>query len=50
MPTDDSTGARLRTWERATEWPLTGAAVVFLAAYAWEVLANAQGGDRKSVV
>ena len=46
MPTDDSTGARLRTWERATEWPLTGAAVVFLAAYAWEVLANAQGGAK----
>ena len=46
MPTDDSTGARLRTWERATEWPLTGAAVVFLTAYAWEVLANAQGGAK----
>ena len=46
MPTDDSTGARLRAWERATEWPLTGAAVVFLAAYAWEVLANAQGGAK----
>ena len=46
MPTDDSTGARLRTWERATEWPLTGTAVVFLAAYAWEVLANAQGGAK----
>lgn len=46
MPTDDSTGARLRTWERVTEWPLTGTAVVFLAAYAWEVLANAQGGAK----
>ena len=46
MPTDDSTGARLRTWERTTEWPLTGTAVVFLAAYAWEVLANAQGGAK----
>ena len=46
MPTDDSTGARLRAWERATEWPLTGAAVVFLAAYAREVLANTQGGAK----
>ena len=46
MPTDDSTGARLRTWERATEWPLTGAAVVFLAAYTREVLANTQGGTK----
>ena len=46
MPTDDSTGARLRAWERATEWPLTGAAVVFLAAYAREVLANTQGGTK----
>ena len=46
MPTDDSTGARLRVWERATEWPLTGAAVVFLAAYTREVLANTQGGTK----
>ena len=44
MPTEDSTGARLRVRERATEWPLTGAAVVFPGAYGWEVLANAQGG------
>ena len=46
MPTDISPGARLRTWERATEWPLTSAAVVFLGVYAWEVLANAQGGAK----
>jgi voltage-gated potassium channel len=25
-------------WERRTEWPLTGLAAVFLAAYAWQVL------------
>lgn len=25
-------------WERATEWPLTAIAVVFLAAYAWPIL------------
>ena len=48
MPTEDSPGTRLRAWERATEWPLTGAAVVFLGAYAWEVLANAQGGTKNA--
>ena len=48
MPTEDSTGTRLRAWERATEWPLTGAAVVFLGAYAWEVLTNAQGGAKNA--
>ena len=48
MPTEDSPGTRLRAWERATEWPLTGAAVIFLGAYAWEVLANAQGGAKNA--
>ena len=48
MPTEDSTGTRLRAWERATEWPLTGAAAVFLGAYAWEVLTNAQGGAKNA--
>ena len=46
MPTDISPGTRLRAWERATEWPLTSAAVVILGVYAWEVLANAQGGAK----
>ena len=46
MPTDISPGTRLRTWERATEWPLTGAAAVILGVYAWEVLTNAQGGAK----
>ena len=46
MPTEDSTGTRLRAWERATEWPLTGAAAVILGVYAWEVLTNAQGGAK----
>ena len=46
MPTDISPGTRLRAWERATEWPLTGAAVVFLGAYAWEVLADLHGTRR----
>ena len=48
MPTDISPGTRLRAWERATEWPLAGAAVVFLGAYAWEVLTNAQGGTKNA--
>ncbi len=30
--------ARLRSWERATEWPLTFAALLFLGAYAWPIL------------
>ncbi|WP_434452213.1 potassium channel family protein [Lentzea sp. E54] len=29
--------ARLERWERKVEWPLTALAVVFLAAYAWQV-------------
>ena len=48
MPTEDSTGTRLRAWERATEWPLTGAAAVILGVYAWEVLTNAQGGAKNA--
>lgn len=48
MPTENNPGTRLRAWERATEWPLTGAAAVFLGAYAWEVLTNAQGGTKEA--
>lgn len=29
---------RLVSWESRAEWPLTGLAVVFLVAYAWQVL------------
>lgn len=29
---------RLAQWERRAEWPLTGLAVLFLVAYAWQVL------------
>jgi voltage-gated potassium channel len=28
----------MTTWERRTEWPLMGAAALFLAAYAWPIL------------
>jgi len=31
---------RLVSWESRAEWPLTGLAVVFLVAYAWQVLDN----------
>ena len=48
MPTDISPGTRLRAWERATEWPLTGAAVIFLGVYAWEILTNAQGTAKET--
>lgn len=33
-----STQPRLERWERASEWPLTGAALVFLVAYAMPIL------------
>lgn len=29
---------RIAAWDRKVDWPLTGLAVVFLAAYAWQVL------------
>lgn len=34
----DRWGRRLGRWERRTEWPLTAAAALFLAAYAWPIL------------
>jgi voltage-gated potassium channel len=33
-----STDSRVQQWERRSEWPLAGAAVAFLVAYAWPVL------------
>lgn len=30
----------LERWERVTEWPLTGLSVLFLAVYAWQILAE----------
>ena len=38
-----NSGARLRVWERASEWPLTAIALAFLAVYAWEVIADLHG-------
>lgn len=37
---------RLRSWEHLTEWPMAAAALLFLAAYAWEVLADLHGTRR----
>ncbi|WP_103062831.1 ion channel [Actinomyces qiguomingii] len=37
----------LSLWERATEWPLITAAVIFLIVYAWEVIADLQGPARR---
>ena len=34
----DRWGRRLGRWERRTEWPLTAAAALFLAAFAWPIL------------
>ena len=34
-------------WEHVTEWPLIVAAVLFLTAYAWEVIADLQGSARR---
>ena len=48
MPSEISPGTRLRAWERAAEWPLAGAAIVFLGVYAWEVLTNAQGAAKEA--
>ena len=48
MPSEIIPGTRLRAWERATEWPLTGAAVIFLGIYAWEILTNAQGAAKET--
>lgn len=37
---------RLLRWEQTTEWPLIAAAVVFLAAYSWESIADLQDSQR----
>ncbi|MDU0348124.1 potassium channel family protein [Actinomyces sp. MRS3W] len=49
MPAETHNAApqRLRLWEHATEWPLIAAATLFLSVYAWEVIADLQGADRR---
>ncbi|GGL99961.1 potassium channel family protein [Nakamurella endophytica] len=42
-PETDPRAAAYRRWERSAELPLMAAAVVFLAAYSWEVLADLHG-------
>lgn len=39
--------SRLERWERATEWPLTLAALVFLAVYSAIVISELEGRDRQ---
>ena len=46
MARSDVRADRLLTWERVTEWPLIVAALVFLAAYAWQVIADLRGTAR----
>jgi voltage-gated potassium channel len=40
-----TSATRQDRWRRATEWPLTAAAVLFLAVYAWDVLADLDPPD-----
>ena len=44
--TEQCRGACLSAWERRSEWPLTAIALVFLAVYAWEVIADLHGAER----
>jgi voltage-gated potassium channel len=40
----------LEHWEHRAEWPLAAVAIVFLAAYSLEVLAQPQGGFKDAIV
>jgi len=48
-PAERGSGHRLdraapfERWQRVAEWPLTGAAILFLAAYSWQILAEPHG-------
>ncbi|WP_353828795.1 potassium channel family protein [Agromyces sp. SYSU T0242] len=33
------------SWQKLVEWPLFGAAILFLVAFSWEVIADLQGPD-----
>lgn len=41
---------RLAAWETRVEWPLTGLAVVFLVAYAWQVLDDGATSGLRTVL
>ena len=41
---------KLRSWEHRAEWPLAAVAVVFLAAFSLEVLAQPQGRAAQAIV
>tara|TARA_Y100000817_G_scaffold206575_1_gene161972 strand:- start:180 stop:950 length:771 start_codon:yes stop_codon:yes gene_type:complete len=43
LPTMSDRAARHARWAAATEWPLAGAAMLFLVAYSWQVIANPAG-------
>lgn len=38
-------GKRLETWDKAMEWPLTAAALLFFIAYGFEITADLRGTD-----
>jgi len=38
--------SRLARWEHTTEWPLAIVSLIFLGAYAWEIIADLQGPAR----
>jgi len=41
---------RIAAWNRRVDWPLTALAVVFLGAYAWEVLDTSLGPDARLAI
>jgi hypothetical protein len=50
VPTDPTKSPqKLDTWEKRTEWPLAAIALIFLAAYAIDVLAQPKGAAAMAV-
>jgi voltage-gated potassium channel len=45
-----TSGRLLAAWERRVDWPLTGLAVVFLAAYAWQVLDTSAAASTRTAL
>ena len=52
LPPCDAAIVTQARWDAIWEWPLTGAALVFLVAYAWQILGDLQGppGDVAGLV